>query len=135
MQVKYTHQPLHLLTGDCAVDNSGVYMAVYLAQAYQAFLRLCTTVGAARFLTLQQTSVSLFLYHRFLMYASSRSRGKRLTVRQYSGTCYSLLSQNCCTSCLQYKTNARNCITSSNQRFYIITLTFLTLRLFILHKL
>lgn len=29
------------LTGDCAVDNSAAYAAVHLAQAYQAFLRLC----------------------------------------------------------------------------------------------
>lgn len=27
--------------GDCAVDNSVDYVTVYLAQAYQAFLRLC----------------------------------------------------------------------------------------------
>lgn len=32
---------LHLLMGDCAVDNSVDYVTVYLAQAYQAFLRLC----------------------------------------------------------------------------------------------
>lgn len=61
-------------------------MAVYLAQAYQAFLRLCIAVGVVRLFTLQQTRVSLFLYHRFLLYISSRSRGKRLMVRQYSGT-------------------------------------------------
>lgn len=72
--------------GDCAVDNSAIYVAVYLAQAYQAFLRLCIAVGVVRLFTLQQTRVSLFLYHRFLLYISSRSRGKRLMVRQYSGT-------------------------------------------------